>query len=119
MVVTRAEERVKRGDVVQRTSNLSQTVGRIEATLEQHLEDTIKNLSIAGVLCSDSQGPNLGCCGTPSSEARWGISALAQQAAKLTSDPTYFPVVSIGSHNGNIRIQKYNGITVAMHKMAS
>ncbi|XP_044774986.1 ragulator complex protein LAMTOR5-like [Neomonachus schauinslandi] len=107
------------GSAVQRTSNLNQTVGRIEVTLEQHLEDTIKNLSIVGVLCMDSQGPNLGCCGTPSSEARWGDFCLAQQAAKLTSDPTYFPVVSVESANGNIRIQKYDGITVAVQKMAS
>lgn len=33
----------------------------MEATLEQHLEGTMKNPSIVGVLCTDSQGLNLGC----------------------------------------------------------
>ncbi|OCT57865.1 hypothetical protein XELAEV_18002955mg [Xenopus laevis] len=33
----------------------------MEAALEQHLEDTMKNPSIVGVLCTDSEGLNLGC----------------------------------------------------------
>ncbi|KAM7054540.1 ragulator complex protein LAMTOR5 isoform 1-T1 [Molossus nigricans] len=64
----------------------------MEATLEQHLEDTMKNPSIVGVLCTDSQGLNLGCRGTLSDEHAGVISVLAQQAAKLTSDPTDIPV---------------------------
>uniref|UniRef100_A0A8C7BYS5 Ragulator complex protein LAMTOR5 n=1 Tax=Neovison vison TaxID=452646 RepID=A0A8C7BYS5_NEOVI len=91
----------------------------IEVTLKQHLEDMMKNPSIVGVLHTDSQGPNLGCCGTPSSvkhTGRGGIPALAQQAAELTSDPTNFPVVSVESDNGNISNQKYDGITVPVHK---
>lgn len=47
------------------------------------------------------------------------ICVLAQQAAKLTSDPTDIPVVCLESDNGNIMIQKHDGITVAVHKMAS
>ncbi|XP_008571467.1 PREDICTED: LOW QUALITY PROTEIN: ragulator complex protein LAMTOR5 [Galeopterus variegatus] len=94
-------------------------VGRMEATLEQHLEDTMKNPSIVGVLCTDSQGLNLGCRGTLSDEHAGVISVLAQQAAKLTSDPTDIPVVCLESDNGNIMIQKHDGITVAVHKMAS
>ncbi|CAK7302987.1 ragulator complex protein LAMTOR5 isoform X1 [Canis lupus baileyi] len=92
----------------------------MEATLEQHLEDTsMKNPSIVGVLCTDSQGLNLGCRGTLSDEHAGVISVLAQQAAKLTSDPTDIPVVCLESDNGNIMIQKHDGITVAVHKMAS
>ncbi|KAM8783789.1 ragulator complex protein LAMTOR5 isoform 1-T1 [Rhynchonycteris naso] len=110
----------------------------MEATLEQHLEDTMKNPSIVGVLCTDSQGLNLGCRGTLSDEHAGVISVLAQQAAKLTSDPTDIPVVCLESDNGcvlnqtaaltspdsaspcrNILIQKHDGITVAVHKMAS
>uniref|UniRef100_A0A8C4LE44 Ragulator complex protein LAMTOR5 n=1 Tax=Equus asinus asinus TaxID=83772 RepID=A0A8C4LE44_EQUAS len=93
--------------------------GGMEATLEQHLEDTMKNPSIVGVLCTDSQGLNLGCRGTLSDEHAGVISVLAQQAAKLTSDPTDIPVVCLESDNGNIMIQKHDGITVAVHKMAS
>ncbi|XP_004854174.1 ragulator complex protein LAMTOR5 [Heterocephalus glaber] len=92
---------------------------RMEATLEQHLEDTMKNPSIVGVLCTDSQGLNLGCRGTLSDEHAGVISVLAQQAAKLTSDPTDIPVVCLESDNGNIMIQKHDSITVAVHKMAS
>lgn len=79
----------------------------------------MKNPSIVGVLCTDSQGLNLGCRGTLSDEHAGVISVLAQQAAKLTSDPTDIPVVCLESDNGNIMIQKHDGITVAVHKMAS
>ena len=47
------------------------------------------------------------------------ISVLARQAAKLTLDPTDILVVYLESNNGNIMIQKHDGITVAVHKMAS
>uniref|UniRef100_A0A4X2L7M8 Ragulator complex protein LAMTOR5 n=1 Tax=Vombatus ursinus TaxID=29139 RepID=A0A4X2L7M8_VOMUR len=57
--------------------------------------------------------------GTLSDEHAGVISVLAQQAAKLTSDPTDIPVVCLESDNGNIMIQKHDGITVAVHKMAS
>lgn len=79
----------------------------------------MKNPSIVGVLCTDSQGLNLGCRGTLSDEHAGVISVLAQQASKLTSDPTDIPVVCLESDNGNIMIQKHDGITVAVHKMAS
>nr|XP_045367659.1 ragulator complex protein LAMTOR5 [Camelus bactrianus] len=79
----------------------------------------MKNPSIVGVLCTDSQGLNLGCRGTLSDEHAGVVSVLAQQAAKLTSDPTDIPVVCLESDNGNIMIQKHDGITVAVHKMAS
>ncbi|XP_044771913.1 ragulator complex protein LAMTOR5-like [Neomonachus schauinslandi] len=91
----------------------------MEATLEQLLEDTMKNPSIVGVLCTDSQGLNLGCRGTLSDEHAGVISVLAQQAAKLTSDPTDIHAVCLESDNGNIMIQKHDGITLAVHKMAS
>jgi len=100
-------------------SRARRRAGGMEATLEQHLEDTMKNPSIVGVLCTDSQGLNLGCRGTLSDEHAGVISVLAQQAAKLTSDPTDIPVVCLESDNGNIMIQKHDGITVAVHKMAS
>ncbi|XP_065554222.1 ragulator complex protein LAMTOR5 isoform X1 [Lathamus discolor] len=32
----------------------------MEGTLEQHLEDTMKSPAVVGVLCTDSQGLNLG-----------------------------------------------------------
>uniref|UniRef100_A0A8D0KIG9 Ragulator complex protein LAMTOR5 n=1 Tax=Salvator merianae TaxID=96440 RepID=A0A8D0KIG9_SALMN len=91
----------------------------MEGALEHHLEDTMKNPSIAGVLCADSQGLNLGCRGTLSDEHAGVISVLAQQAAKLTSDPTDIPIVCLESDTGNIMIRKQGGITVAVHKMAS
>ncbi|XP_054340729.1 ragulator complex protein LAMTOR5-like [Pongo pygmaeus] len=89
----------------------------MEATLEQHLEDTMKNPSIVEIPCTDSL--NLGCHGTLSDEHAGVISVLAQQAAKLTSDPTDIPIVCPASDNGNIMIQKHDGFTVAVHKMAS
>lgn len=51
-----------------------------------HLEDTMKNPAIVGVLGTDSQGLNLGYRGTLSDEHAGVIAVLAQQAAKLTSD---------------------------------
>nr|XP_037856651.1 ragulator complex protein LAMTOR5-like [Chlorocebus sabaeus] len=90
----------------------------MEATLEQRLEDTMKTPSIVGVPCPDSQGLSLGCRGALSDERAGVISVLAQQAAKLTSDPTDIPVVCPASDNGNIMIQKHDSFTVAVHKMA-
>ncbi|KAM9216838.1 ragulator complex protein LAMTOR5-like [Dugong dugon] len=84
-----------------------------------HLEDTMKKPSIVGVLCIDSQGLNLGCCGTLSDEHAGVIFILAWQATKLTCDLTDIPVVCLESDNGNVRGQKHNGITVAVQKMAS
>ncbi|XP_005367893.1 ragulator complex protein LAMTOR5 [Microtus ochrogaster] len=107
------------GSVLLRGLGPGRIAGGMEATLEQHLEDTMKNPSIVGVLCTDSQGLNLGCRGTLSDEHAGVISVLAQQASKLTSDPTDIPVVCLESDNGNIMIQKHDGITVAVHKMAS
>uniref|UniRef100_A0A2K6EFG7 Ragulator complex protein LAMTOR5 n=1 Tax=Propithecus coquereli TaxID=379532 RepID=A0A2K6EFG7_PROCO len=90
----------------------------MEMTLEQHLEDTMKNLSIVGVLCTDSQGLNPGCHGTRLDEHTGVVSILAQQAAKLTSNPPDISVVCLESDNGNIIIKKHDGITVAVHKMS-
>ncbi|XP_017935304.1 ragulator complex protein LAMTOR5, partial [Manacus vitellinus] len=57
--------------------------------------------------------------GTLSDEHAGIISVLAQQAAKLSSDPTDTPVVCLESDTGNIMIQKHDTITVAVHKLAS
>ncbi|XP_044151220.1 ragulator complex protein LAMTOR5-like [Bufo gargarizans] len=91
----------------------------MEAALEQHLEETMKILSIVGILCTDSQGLNLGCCGSLSDEHAGVISILPQQAAQLTADPTDMPVVCLESDNGTIMIQKHDRLTVAVHKMTS
>uniref|UniRef100_A0A8C0ZNW0 Ragulator complex protein LAMTOR5 n=1 Tax=Castor canadensis TaxID=51338 RepID=A0A8C0ZNW0_CASCN len=79
--------------IIRKTPGPSWTAGGIEATLEQHLGDTMKKLSIIRVLCTDSQGLNLNCWGTLSDEHAGVVSVLTQQAAKLTSDPTDIPVV--------------------------
>ncbi|XP_025912294.1 ragulator complex protein LAMTOR5, partial [Apteryx rowi] len=63
--------------------------------------------------------PRLVGRGTLSDEHAGVISVLAQQAAKLTSDPTDTPVVCLESDSGNIMIQKHDSITVAVHKLAS
>ncbi|XP_044932453.1 ragulator complex protein LAMTOR5-like [Mustela nigripes] len=85
----------------------------MKTTLEQHLEDTTKNRAIVGVLGTGVQGLNLGCCGMPSDEHAGVISVLVQ----LTSDFTNIPVVCLESDNGNMMIQKYDGIIGALHKM--
>ena len=87
--------------------------------MQQCLEDTMENPCTIGVLCTDLQGLNLGCRRTPSDEHAGVISVLAQQAAKLTSYPTGISVVCLESDNGNIMLQKHDGITVAVYKMAS
>ncbi|KAB0375849.1 hypothetical protein FD755_012492 [Muntiacus reevesi] len=89
------------------------------ATPEQHLEDIMKKTSTAGVLCTDSQGLNTGCHRIRSDKHAGVLSILAQQAAKVTPDPTDNPLVYLESDNGNIMIQKHDGITVTVHKMAS
>uniref|UniRef100_A0A8C9HC74 Ragulator complex protein LAMTOR5 n=1 Tax=Piliocolobus tephrosceles TaxID=591936 RepID=A0A8C9HC74_9PRIM len=73
---------------------------------------------VSTVTINNSQGLNLGCHGTLSDEHAGVVSVLAQQAAKLTSDPTDVPLVCPASDNGNIMIQKHDGFTVAVHKMA-
>uniref|UniRef100_UPI00398F8C2F ragulator complex protein LAMTOR5 n=1 Tax=Pristiophorus japonicus TaxID=55135 RepID=UPI00398F8C2F len=89
----------------------------MEADLEQQLRHTMKNPAILGVLSADEQGLNLGCRGSLIDEHAGVVSVLAQQAAKLTSDPTDVPVICLESDNGNIMIQKHGAITVAVHKM--
>lgn len=61
----------------------------------------MENPFIVGVLCSDSQGLNLGCYGTLSDEHAGVTSVLTQQAAKLTSDPFDIPVVCLELDNGD------------------
>ncbi|NWI12917.1 LTOR5 protein, partial [Crypturellus soui] len=80
---------------------------------------SMKSPAVVGVLCTDSQGLNLGCRGTLSDEHAGVISVLAQQAAKLTADPTETPIVCLEADSGNIMIQKHDSITVAVHKLAS
>ncbi|XP_034508678.1 ragulator complex protein LAMTOR5-like [Ailuropoda melanoleuca] len=90
----------------------------MEATLEQHLEDTMKNPSIVGILHTDSQGLNLGCCETLSDEHA-GVHCSRLPSSKLTSDPTDTPAVCLESDIGSTMIQKHDSITVAVCKMAS
>lgn len=62
----------------------------MEATAEQHLDDTMKNPSTTGVL-----SPVQRFTGTQSG-LQWDPemkSVTVEQAAKLTSDPTDVPVV--------------------------
>ncbi|CAI5787676.1 ragulator complex protein LAMTOR5 [Podarcis lilfordi] len=91
----------------------------MEGALEHRLEIAMKNPSIAGVLYTNSRGLNLDYRGTLSDEHAGVISVLSQQTAKLMSDPTEIPVVCLESDTGNTMIQKHDGITVAVHKMAS
>ena len=91
----------------------------MQATLQQHLEDTMVNPSIVGVLCTDLQGLNLGCHWTLSDEHAGVVSVLAQQAAKLTSYPSDISVVCLESDSGNVMLQEHDGIPVAVCKTAS
>ncbi|KAF4072295.1 ragulator complex protein LAMTOR5 [Ictalurus punctatus] len=91
----------------------------MEATLEQHLDDTMKNPAIVGVLCTDAQGHNLGCRGSLSDEHGGVVSVLAKQAASLTKDPTDTPTVCLESDSGTVLVRTHGTITVAMHKMVS
>ncbi|CDQ86249.1 unnamed protein product [Oncorhynchus mykiss] len=72
----------------------------MESTLEQHLDDTMKNPAIVGVLCTDQQGHILGCRGSLSDEHGGVVSVLARQAASLTRDPTDSPTVCLESDSG-------------------
>ncbi|XP_032898152.1 ragulator complex protein LAMTOR5 [Amblyraja radiata] len=90
----------------------------MEAVLEQQLQETMKNPAIIGVLCADEQGLNLGCRGSLVDEHAGVVSVLAQQAAKLTADPTDVPVICLESDNGNIMIRKHGSITIAVQKMS-
>ncbi|PWA30992.1 hypothetical protein CCH79_00010706, partial [Gambusia affinis] len=71
----------------------------MESTLEQHLDDTMKNPAVVGVLCTDQQGHSLGCKsrGSLSDEHGGVVSVLAQQAAALPKDPTDSPTVCLES----------------------
>ncbi|CAG07490.1 unnamed protein product [Tetraodon nigroviridis] len=106
----------------------------MESTLEQHLDDTMKNPAVVGVLCTDQQGHNLGCRGSLSDEHGGVVSVLAKQAAALTRDPTDAPTVCLECESGdfkgfgdyfvplfcrNILVRTHGTITVAVHKMAS
>uniref|UniRef100_A0A3Q1CQF5 Ragulator complex protein LAMTOR5 n=3 Tax=Pomacentridae TaxID=30863 RepID=A0A3Q1CQF5_AMPOC len=91
----------------------------MESTLEQHLDDTMKNPAVVGVLCTDQQGHNLGCRGSLSDEHGGVVSVLAKQAAALTRDPTDTPTVCLESESGNILVRSHGTITVAVHKIAS
>ncbi|TNN82902.1 Monocarboxylate transporter 5 [Liparis tanakae] len=75
----------------------------MESTLEQHLDDTMKNPAVVGVLCTDQQGHNLGCRGSLSDEHGGVISVLAKQAAALVKDPTDSPTVCLESESGETK----------------
>ncbi|CAL8368392.1 unnamed protein product [Lota lota] len=90
----------------------------MEATLEQHLDETMKHPSIVGVLVTDQQGHNLGCRGSLSDEHGGVVSVLAKQAAGLSKDPTDSPTVCLESDTGNVLVRTHGSITVAVHKMA-
>uniref|UniRef100_A0A8K9VCN0 Ragulator complex protein LAMTOR5 n=1 Tax=Oncorhynchus mykiss TaxID=8022 RepID=A0A8K9VCN0_ONCMY len=89
------------------------------STLELHLDDTMKNPAIIGVLCTDQQGHILGCRGSLSDEHGGVVSVLARQVASLTKDPTDSPTVCLESDSGNILVRAHGTITVAVHKMSS
>ncbi|KAL6119754.1 lamtor5 [Pungitius sinensis] len=91
----------------------------MESTLEQHLDDTMKNPAVVGVLCTDQQGHNLGSRGSLSDEHGGVVSVLAKQAAALIKDPTDSPTVCLESESGNILVRSHGNITVAVHKIAS
>ncbi|XP_061592253.1 ragulator complex protein LAMTOR5 [Cololabis saira] len=91
----------------------------MESTLEQHLDDTLKNPAVVGVLCTDLQGHNLGCRGSLSDEHGGVVSVLAKQAAALTRDQNDTPTVCLESESGNILVRTHGTITVAVHKIAS
>ncbi|XP_041596329.1 ragulator complex protein LAMTOR5-like [Vulpes lagopus] len=93
------------------------STGGVEAPLEQHLKDTLKNPLLS--LVYRFTRINLGSWGTLSDEHAGVISVLAQQTTKLTSAPTDIPVVCLESDNGNNMIQEHEGIAVAVHEMAS
>uniref|UniRef100_A0A3P9PI59 Ragulator complex protein LAMTOR5 n=1 Tax=Poecilia reticulata TaxID=8081 RepID=A0A3P9PI59_POERE len=118
----------------------------MESTLEQHLDDTMKNPAVVGVLCTDQQGHSLGwrkreyiryclskmvewCMsvrqrglegrGSLSDEHGGVVSVLAKQAAALLKDPTDSPTVCLESDSGNILVRSHGSITIAVHKIAS
>ncbi|XP_005989291.1 ragulator complex protein LAMTOR5-like [Latimeria chalumnae] len=91
----------------------------MEAALENHLDETMKNTAVVGVLCTNSKGLTLGCRGTLTDEHTGLVSVLARDAEKLTTDPTDTPVVTLDSTTGSILIQKHDDITVAVHKMVA
>ncbi|XP_061694620.1 ragulator complex protein LAMTOR5 [Syngnathoides biaculeatus] len=91
----------------------------MESTLEQHLDDTMKNPSVVGVICTDEQGHNLACRGSLSDEHGGVVSVLAKQAATLTRDPTDMPTVCLESDSGNILVRSHGSVTVAVHKISS
>ncbi|XP_076015351.1 ragulator complex protein LAMTOR5 [Genypterus blacodes] len=91
----------------------------MESTLEQHLDDTMKNPSVVGILCTDHQGHNLGCRGSLSDEHGGVVSVLAKEAAALTKDPTEMPTVCLESDSGTILVRSHGTITMAVHKIAS
>ncbi|KAM4570673.1 ragulator complex protein LAMTOR5 [Fundulus diaphanus] len=91
----------------------------MESTLEQHLDDTMKNPAVVGVLCTDQQGHSLGCRGSLSDEHGGVVSVLAKQAAALPKDPTDSPTVCLESDSGNILVRSHGSITIAVHKIAS
>uniref|UniRef100_A0A4X2L1U6 Ragulator complex protein LAMTOR5 n=1 Tax=Vombatus ursinus TaxID=29139 RepID=A0A4X2L1U6_VOMUR len=71
--------------------------------------------AITRVLATLSSLPTLG---EPdlTDEHAGAISILAQQAAKLASDPTGIPVVCLESDDRSRMIEKHDGITVALVK---
>ncbi|XP_067096444.1 ragulator complex protein LAMTOR5 [Osmerus mordax] len=91
----------------------------MESALEEHLDETMKNPAVVGVLCTDQQGHTLGCRGSLTDDQGGVVSVLAQQAAALCKDPTDTPTVVLESDTGNILVRRHGTITVAVHKIAS
>ncbi|XP_072027039.1 ragulator complex protein LAMTOR5-like [Amphiura filiformis] len=89
----------------------------MEDPLESHLEETLNNPGVVGVLCTDKQGLCLTAKGTASPDSAGLVSAIAQQASQLLPDNNSAPVICIESDKGNVMIKTHEDITMAIHKM--
>ncbi|KAH3827962.1 ragulator complex protein LAMTOR5-like isoform X2 [Dreissena polymorpha] len=87
----------------------------MERNLEKHLEDTIRNPDIAGVLCTDEHGLCLGAKGNVNKDAAGHIASIAESAARLNPNMPA-PVICIETEGGSILIKKEDKITMAIYK---
>ncbi|XP_059179487.1 ragulator complex protein LAMTOR5-like [Physella acuta] len=89
----------------------------MEKSLEKQLEEAFRMPGVSGIVCVDNNGLCLGSKGTVPKQSCGSLSALTQQASKLSTGangPT--PVICLESEHGTVLIKKTDKLTTAIFK---
>ncbi|XP_005106669.1 ragulator complex protein LAMTOR5 [Aplysia californica] len=89
----------------------------MEKSLEKQMEEAFRIPGISGVMCVDKNGLLLGGKGNVPRHASGSLSALTNQASRLSpGNPSSSPVICLESEAGSVLVKKTDNLTTAMFK---